>query len=396
MYASETELKKILTYEIEQVFGRKIISSRDCIELSEDIFSKTKHQLNANTLRRFFNLVKATYPPSKSTLTILSRYCGFQSADDIYKIKNTASMAEGTINPNTILHYLVSLFREIEMADMNDVTFIHMVVHTIKLLNANKFLTDRFQSLIAKTHNGNVYFEQLVNVDKLNSFYGNGLRYYLKERGNRQAEIFTHSLYIFKYWLSNEEEKLLKSAEVLPDTADKSWPYYITARFFAARLFLLQTLEQDATDLLADIHQFYGEFKETDDQRQYQFSYILSQALLLTGHDNETIYFINESKKINNTFYTGNHPLNNSQNFALLEAFALCNTGNAKTAEKIFTDVKSPDFPILEKRLFYLLYLLLAYKLKFRNAEKTSGQLKKLVSETGFKKFLSFIDGAQK
>jgi hypothetical protein len=38
---------------------------------------------------------------------------------------------------------------------------------------------DRFQRAIAKTRNGQeFYFEQFVNLDELNSFYGDGLRYY--------------------------------------------------------------------------------------------------------------------------------------------------------------------------------------------------------------------------
>jgi hypothetical protein len=61
----------LIRNEMEHVFGRTIVSSRDCIQLSHDVFQKTRCQLNPNTLRRFFGLVKATYPPSHSTLTIL-------------------------------------------------------------------------------------------------------------------------------------------------------------------------------------------------------------------------------------------------------------------------------------------------------------------------------------
>jgi hypothetical protein len=69
--------------EIVNIFGRRIVSSRDCIQLSDEIFQKTRLQLNPNTLRRFFGLVKAAYPPSHSTLTILSKYCGFQSVEEV-------------------------------------------------------------------------------------------------------------------------------------------------------------------------------------------------------------------------------------------------------------------------------------------------------------------------
>ena len=69
-------IESAIKEEIVNIFGRRIVSSRDCIQLSDEIFHKTKLQLNPNTLRRFFGLVKAAYPPSHSTLTILSKYCG--------------------------------------------------------------------------------------------------------------------------------------------------------------------------------------------------------------------------------------------------------------------------------------------------------------------------------
>src|SRR5438270_7415853 len=72
-----------LKHEVEETFGRRIISSRDCIQLSEDIYFKAGDLINPNTLRRLYGLVKAEYPASTSTLSLLAKYCGFNSLDDI-------------------------------------------------------------------------------------------------------------------------------------------------------------------------------------------------------------------------------------------------------------------------------------------------------------------------
>ncbi|HLG38082.1 MAG TPA: hypothetical protein VI461_00390, partial [Chitinophagaceae bacterium] len=80
-----------LRKELEHSFGRKIITSRDCIQMVEDIYHKTGETVNANTLRRFFGLVKADYPASVSTLNILSKYCGFNSIDEIGNTTNNDS-----------------------------------------------------------------------------------------------------------------------------------------------------------------------------------------------------------------------------------------------------------------------------------------------------------------
>ena len=54
----------------------------------EDIYHKTGETVNANTLRRFFGLVKADYPASSSTLTILSKYCGLNSMQEIEQLSS--------------------------------------------------------------------------------------------------------------------------------------------------------------------------------------------------------------------------------------------------------------------------------------------------------------------
>ncbi|MES2775226.1 MAG: hypothetical protein V4722_13645 [Bacteroidota bacterium] len=391
MHPLKTKLKSIIVYEIEHVFGRRVVSSRDCIELSEEIFNKTQHQLNPNTLRRFFNLVKADYPPSQATLNILSKYCGFQSIDDIYRIKNTETIEEGSVNPETVLHFLVSVFRNTEVRDTYDNTFLHVIMQTIKFLNANKFLTDKFQSLIAKTENGNnFYFEQLVNVDKLNSFYGNGLRYYLKEKGTAEAEVFTASLYVLKYWLSGEDEKLLKSAVNLnnPD-ADLNMHPYIKARQAAALLFASCLENVDSEPIRITIHNMHENIASCPQNRKFlgHFTYIISEALLMTGHDAEALHYIRETKKFDECRKSDHSILNDTQSYNLLEAFALYKMGEHKKAEKKFNEIKSSEFPFLNKRLCCILYILLLKKIKPREKDlRYEEQLQGLVKETGFKR----------
>jgi hypothetical protein len=70
---------KSLKSEVEIVFGRKVLFSTDCHELSDDIFQKTGSKLSFNTLRRFFHLMKTDFSPSPSTLNILAKYCDYPS-----------------------------------------------------------------------------------------------------------------------------------------------------------------------------------------------------------------------------------------------------------------------------------------------------------------------------
>ncbi|MEO7310405.1 MAG: hypothetical protein ABIX01_08415 [Chitinophagaceae bacterium] len=396
MHTVKSELKSVIVYEIEHVFGRRVVSSRDCIDLSDEIYIKTQQQLNPNTLRRFFSLVKADYPPSQATLNILSKYCGFQSIDDIYRVKNTESIDEGSVNPENIMRFLVSIFRNTEVKDNYDHTFLNVIMQTIKFLNANKFLTDRFQSLIAKTENGNnFYFEQLVNVDKLNSFYGNGLRYYLQEKGTADAEVFTASLNVLKYWLSGEDQKLIKCAIGLnnPDAVAKMHPYTV-ARQFAALLFTGYVAQSDSEVVRITIHNYYEEIASAPVNRKFlrNFTCIVSEALLMTRHDAEALYYLRETKKYGVGALIEDPLLNYTQSFNLIEAFALYNLGENKKAEKKFNEIKSSEFPFLNKRLCCILYILLLKKIKAREKDlRYEDQLQALVKETGFKRLLVIL-----
>lgn len=292
----KSKVKEIISHEVEHMFGRKIVSSGDCKVLSDEIFAKTSHQLNQNTLRRLFGLVKADYPPSHSTLMILSKYCGFESIEDIYKVRSEPLSESDVINPDTILHFFISVFRETKKIEAYDTIFLNMIVQTIKFLNANKFLTDKFQRLISKTTSGSsYYFEQLVNVDSLNSFYGNGLRYYVKEKGTPEAENFMVSLYVFKYWLSGDDEMLIKTSDKLLLFANtENMHPCMLARQFAAILFYHNVMRSDSEKTRQIIYKYFVDLEATETNKKFSnhFIYIISEALMLTGYPEEALMYL--------------------------------------------------------------------------------------------------------
>jgi hypothetical protein len=67
---------------IEYTFGRKILNTNDCIDLSVCVFEKEKLSISTDTLRRVFQLVETSSQPSLYTLEILSKYVGFSGYYD--------------------------------------------------------------------------------------------------------------------------------------------------------------------------------------------------------------------------------------------------------------------------------------------------------------------------
>jgi hypothetical protein len=382
------KVEALIKNEIEHVFGRSIVSSRDCIQLSYDVFQKTKCQLNPNTLRRFFGLVKATYPPSYSTLTILSKYCGFHSIDEVATLRKEETAHE--LDNEHILHYMVSLFRDAPVKDENDATFLSMVLNTLNFLNRHPFLADKFQSQIAKTRNGQeFYFEQFINIDKLNSYYGDGLRYYYAEKQTANAQIFAHSLLAFRYWLTNDDKCLKKHATLVqqqPFKEDSLEPF-TQGRYYASLLYHAHAFQLPVDDIIGAAHNFHSRLMQSGKKQLSfpRFELYMAEALIFTGHCEAGLYYVQFATKSHTTAQDLTGWRKFLQSFYLLQAIALYKTGNHTAANELYDTINPADFYFLRKKFANILYLLLTEKLKRQHA-KHSQQLSLLLQETGYQR----------
>ncbi|MEP6746606.1 MAG: hypothetical protein ABJB86_02710 [Bacteroidota bacterium] len=384
------EYQDAVRSELEHVFGRSIVSSRDCMELSNEIFQKTHKRLNPNTLRRFFGLVKTEYPSSHSTLNILSQYCGFQSAEEVYKLTLTHSSGD-LVEQANLVYYFISMFEEITVMDSCDKTFFTIVEHTIKFLNKNLSLVDKFQSLVAKTRNGqDFYFEQLVNIDKFNFYFTNGLRYYLNEKRSGEGMIFAHSVFVFKYWLNKDDTKLAEHYNKMNKFSHNgSFNGYIYCRYYAAILFGAHTQSTPVEDILVSIYKFYSTLEATGPADQlFYFEYTIAEALVLTGHYNDAQFymdqFANRAKK--KEFCKQRMSI---QNIQLFRAVAFNKTGQVAEALDIFNALKPAEFHFITKKYAAIFYIYLSTELK-RKIFRYDESLESLINETGFCRLKSF------
>jgi hypothetical protein len=379
------QVEALIKTEIEHIFGRSIVSSRDCIQLSYDVYQKTKCQLNPNTLRRFFGLVKATYPPSHSTLTILSKYCGFHSVDEVITLKKE----ETAVVPDqeSVLHFMVSLFRDVTVKDRNDSTFLSMAVNTLHFLNRNQGLADKFQSQIAKTTNGQeFYFEQFVNIDKLNSYYGEGLRYYYTEKQTVNAQVFAHALLTFRYWLTGNDSLVQKHAAIVAQyKINHSIEPFIAGRYFATLLYQAHTRHLPVDSIIMDIFKYHMGIADAAGKCVSfpRFELYMAEALVLTGNCEEGLYYIDYAIKNYREENDDAARKKFLQHFNLLKAIALCKLDNHVVANELFDNINPTDFYFLRKKFSNILYLLLNEQLK-RQHVKHSQQLAALLQETGY------------
>ncbi len=389
----KTQLKSIIKVEIEQIFGRRVISSRDCIELSEDIYCKVSERLNQNTLRRFFGLIKSEYPPSQYTLSILSKYCGFETLDDAYNARQQNPDSDETVSIESISRYLVSIFKDISVKDIHGRTLIHLVKHAIQFINTSESLADKFQNQIVRTSNGsNIYFEQMVNIDKLNAYYGRALRYYLKEKGTVEAEMFASSLYVIRHWLNEEDDSLEKAAFVLVNEKVPSFKSpAMYARYFAAVILYNHASGLNSDAIKAKLKEYYDVLEAGTENSGDLFSYcyIIAEAFALTGQHSDALYYIVNAPEMKMDDQQ-DQSVSYIQSMSLLHSYSLYKLGEMQEAEKMLITIKPSDFYFLQKKFCNVLYLYLLKEMK-HNGKKYAEELLCQIEETGFKRLKKLL-----
>lgn len=376
----------LLRKEVEETFGKKIGSSRDCHMLSEEVYTKISFNINSNTLRRIFGLVKSHYSPSLTTLDILSKFCGFASFDEFKKLQSsTHKVSHEDYYSNSVLKYLVALFTDTSTKEF-DKTFAAVVKHTIHFIQRHPELCDKFQRAIAKTKNGQeYYYEQCINIDALNSFYGDGLRFYLIEKNTAEAQVLGHSLLCLRNWLSeNTSEVIQHHDEVVKHKLTKGFHPMLCGRFFATKLLCASIQGLPIEKILIQAQQRHALIKEQSDSYRIfpYFESVIAPVLLLTGQPEEALYFINYS--LNN--YPHKHADIDQgiyQSMDLVRALTLVKTGRIKEAEKLFHGIRPSKFYFLTQKTSRIMYLFLSQYLK-KNSVKSDHQLKELISKLGF------------
>lgn len=365
-----------LRRELEHSFGRKIVSSRDCLQMVEDIYQKTGYSINANTLRRFFGLVKTSYSASPSTLTILCKYCGFNSIDEIENI-NTNSHPQDSINKEEVLHYLTGLFKQLPLEPTHSGSIMAIVQQTIHFLERNPSLIDRFQREIARTPAGQYhYFELAVNMDRLNGYYGDGLRHYLRAKNNDEARAFHHALQVMRYWLTDNLPLLEANMSAIQELPTHGHAAHVTGRLMAARIFYAHVRNEPTDRILLDAARYHVSVISKKDTSSYpHFELAICEALVLTNHIEEAQEFIRKGKKAdsNDEF---------DDPFLIWEQISSSKKNNhAKKAEAPHNNhISLPENGHINKKYNNLLY-------SFFHSRKQVDLLKDMIQETGFTKF---------
>ncbi len=376
----------LLKEEVEKTFGRKILFSADCIYLQNHILKHLQFTLSFNTLRRFFKLMESKHQQSAYTLDVLSNYCGFSSFNQFVASKQQSQSANKEHQNSALAHYLVKIFKNIEVKNTNDSIYLELVGQTIQFLEHQPFDFDQFQREIARTENGQkIYFEKFVHIDKLNAYYGAGLHYYLRECPSKDAQVFGHATLCLGCWLSENGAGLEEHyKEMALHRVDRTTPANIAGSFFGAKIFYAHAFNRPQGPTLAEARQYYSLIKSPRENfsSAYLFAKHLSEALVLTRQYEEAAYYIEEALKTRKNNHFLESELVMFEAIKLFNVFVKIHLEGSCKAKELLLSIDPNNFYFLHKRYMTILYLSLRQTIQ-KNTH-TQEQLENLIKETGF------------
>jgi hypothetical protein len=381
-----------LQQEIVQVFGHPVLSASNCQKLAEEIFEKTGMKISVNTLRRFFNLITAKYPPSYNTLTILSKACGFSSFNEFVQAQESKTARVADQTDSVLLNYMVSLFQVVPVASMQDETYRSLVRLTITFIISNQDIADAFQKKVARTKNGQgFYYEYFINTDYLARFYGEGLRYYLNEKREPEAQLFGHSLLCFRYWLTADDAGFNRHYKYISShPRHQGMPPALQARYLSAQLFHAHIHQMPIVSILEEARTAYSQLPYTKESAKAfpQFEAVFTAALVLTHQFEEAFFYIGQAGKRKSRYMVPEEALL-FRNFEVYEALAWAVMEKWAKAEALYERLRTTKFYFLEQQYLSILMLYLGRLLKKKRFH--TEELVFLVEETGFRRFIQWL-----
>lgn len=171
-------------------YGRSVLYSSECDDLSVHIFEITGQRISAQTLRRILGFIKSDVKQSLRTLNTLSNYCGYKDYSELMLSKKSAQKEK----ENSVID-LIKKFYQIEHLDINDFSYHSASGNFAKVILKSQRIATELQSFLSKDKVAQIYFfERFPYIDGVSNSYRNLIRLYLQEKKEPSAQMFGYCL----------------------------------------------------------------------------------------------------------------------------------------------------------------------------------------------------------
>lgn len=399
---TEKQLKQ-LQREVERVFGRKILTTKDCQQLQQDIndFPMANTSLGLNTVRRFFNIIQSETSISNHTMNVFSYYCGYESFNDFISTDLFATAYHDGANTNLIK---ILYGENLEQKGNKLFASLHTEVLEMVLTNATVF-----QAIFPKMVRYPLFQEYVLSfhpmIDQLNQdWYMKGMRIFTRRSKITHLKVFGLALEFLRHFLNDELNKCESliigmqqlEKELFKDHQDKPYPQ---ARLIASMfIYFTHTGNKNATDACRynTINHLFDNLEKKSKQEQgNQFDFLMcicDYLLLFEEYDlaAELIDFYP-------TIFDNEHSTTARQMNAyttivsLIKATCYFHTRRKREAKKLLQAIKISNLTFEFKKFYTVRYLMLQMKMSNNHStakfQAMQQQATILIKELGFKRF---------
>ena len=364
-------------------FGKQISSSTDCDKLASLLSYNFNTNLSAQTLRRFFGLIKSTSKSSHFTLDLLSKFCGYQDFENFSKSYSNSE--------------LELFFGDVENNEKDYWKKSEQLCRQIS--ESPEMLINTHHRLMAFPLARKYFIENHPMRDMIGTVYSQYFLAYLKFNKSNEAKIFAYG-FLFKsafllqntelmelYYKKVKETELTEEVHVIP-AGLKSGVQLLYADFTGNEyLFRKYSAEMKKVRL---------QYLEASEKSVCSFEYTVLESLIFTNRTKEMKFLIenNSFQKADDEVYI---PLQRKEThdevWKILCAVAYQKMGDQKNTKLYLDRVNLENLGIGWKKYYSLMYYFVQLNVAGKNQEADIiSKLETLINDTFFSYYQTLLD----
>ena len=370
---------KHLQRNVEKQFDKQICTATDCEKLGDLIKNKLSGKISAQTLRRFFGLIKYDSGYSIYTLDLLSKFCGFQDFKTFNDFYNTQE--------------LVIFFAATENNDKDFWRKSEQLCE--KISDSAELLVSTHHRLMSFPNVRKYFIENHPLRDMIGTVYSQYFLAYLKFNQTNEAKIFAYGFLFQSAFLLQNTELMDLYYNKVKDTELTENVHVIPAGL----KYGVQLLYADFKGNSSLFRKYFAEMKKVrlqyikvSEKSVCSFEYTVLESLIFTNRTKEMKFLMDH-----HTFQIENDqdfiPLQRQKThetvWNILCAAAYQKMDDHKNTELYFNLVNLDNLGVGWKNYYSLLYYFVQLKDTDHHQEmKTISKLKTLINKT----FFSYYD----
>lgn len=381
-----------LKKEVERVFGFPVNSNIRHEKLCDDLYAKCSERISSRTVYRVFSSSSNPVVPSKHTLDLLSRYCGYDCVEEFSKLY-VDDVSFSVFSELDILKDIYNISYKSESIKYRDPALFSITKTLVQKLRKKGSYRDGLVLEYSKHPIAQSYYiEQFVDYDSLDKFYNKAIQVYLKNKEGEEAQIFGNCLLYLHAFLTQDAVGCKVYFDKINEfKLDMHIHPFVVGRYFACNLmhshFYLDDGVENVIEELVTIEKYVP--RKGDSYENFPcFHFMVCDALIkceeyqvcLDMLDKAFAEYPKGRENVDQGFYNA---------FYLFYAICFHKLGDSKKRDKNLKECKEGEYNFLSQNYYSIQQKLLELEITESKIEerRLTKEIDDLVEETGFSYF---------